>query len=517
MPSRSTRSIPVSLTLLAVLVPAPVLACGGFFCSQTPVDQTAERIIFAVEDDDRISAYVQISYQGERDDFAWVVPVPDVPELDTFPQLAVSALDLATQPVYFGPVCGFALEDSGGVSGPSPSDGVIVLDEQVVGPFETVTIEGESAQELVDWLQDRDYRITDAMVPLVQLYVDDGMKFLALRLSPDADVSDIEPIRMTYPGTRPMIPIRLTAVAAEPEMGIITWVLADRRYGPDNFADLEIDDDLIELDPFGFQSNYLPVVSREVDRAGGQAFVTEYAAPTAELVEQLANTFVPPDPDSILANAALIELLQAHDYVTRLYTRISPEEMTLDPVFRPSRDRSDVSNIHDLSDRPIPDDCPPPPPCVFAYCGPDAICAEAGDLGSPIPACVCEGDTAARPVTGVGGAPAVYCESLSADVASADPGFGDPCLGVDCGTGGTCESINGAATCRCADGLAGVSTSLGSVTCTEARVASSPGDGGGSDSGCGGCGVGPGIPADGALVLLALVLAARRVTRIRRG
>jgi hypothetical protein len=65
----------------------------------------------------------------------------------------------------------------------------------------------------------------------------------------------------------------------------------------------------------------------------GQAFITEYAAPTSE------TAFVDP---------LLQELNGRHKYLTRLNTVISPEEMTVDPVFK-YEDRANVYNIHDLS------------------------------------------------------------------------------------------------------------------------------------------------------------------------
>jgi hypothetical protein len=36
------------LALCATLTPDVAQACGGFFCGRQPVDQTAERILFAV-------------------------------------------------------------------------------------------------------------------------------------------------------------------------------------------------------------------------------------------------------------------------------------------------------------------------------------------------------------------------------------------------------------------------------------------------------------------------------------
>ena len=69
----------LTLILAATLVLSnhePVLACGGFFCQNSPVDQNAERIIFTQNRDGTISAYVQIQYTGGAEDFSWILPLP---------------------------------------------------------------------------------------------------------------------------------------------------------------------------------------------------------------------------------------------------------------------------------------------------------------------------------------------------------------------------------------------------------------------------------------------------------
>jgi hypothetical protein len=82
--------------------PSEADACGGFFCSRSPVAQTAEHIIFTVNADHTVTAYVQIQYQGDKDNFAWIIPAPGVPALSAdFPNLAMTGLDTATQPSYF--------------------------------------------------------------------------------------------------------------------------------------------------------------------------------------------------------------------------------------------------------------------------------------------------------------------------------------------------------------------------------------------------------------------------------
>jgi hypothetical protein len=45
-------------------------------------------------------------------------------------------------------------------------------------------------------------------------------------------------------------------------------------------------------------------------------------------------------------------LLSRYAYLTRVYTRISPQDMTIDPVFKFNTALPDVSNVHDLSRDP---------------------------------------------------------------------------------------------------------------------------------------------------------------------
>src|ERR671928_78331 len=90
----------IGLLLVGALAVTPSAhACGGFFCTNVPVDQAAERIIFAVNDDGTIDAYVQINYTGAPDAFAWVVPVPNPPKLDVVNMTMLRELDRLTQPV----------------------------------------------------------------------------------------------------------------------------------------------------------------------------------------------------------------------------------------------------------------------------------------------------------------------------------------------------------------------------------------------------------------------------------
>jgi hypothetical protein len=261
----------------------PTLACGGLFCQNIPVDQAAERIIFTV-DPEVVTAYVQINYTGNAPDFAWVVPVPSVPEVDVAEIDSFTELQAATDPVFMlppTPDCMFdgdVMPMAAVMEEAESAGGVTVFSSGEAGPyaFDVVGTETGNANALIDWLNENSYRITPEMEPLVHVYVEEGMLFLAMKLQPEQGVQDIQPVKMTYTAQRPMIPLRLTAVAATPNMGIYTWIFGRAQVESLNYAKLQISDDELSLSgPFGGGTDYLQLVSSGIDRYGGQAFITE--------------------------------------------------------------------------------------------------------------------------------------------------------------------------------------------------------------------------------------------------
>jgi hypothetical protein len=171
------------------------------------------------------------------------------------------------------------------------------------------------------------------MEPLINVYVEENFVFLAMRLLPDQGTQDIQPIKVTYDSPVPMIPLRLTAVAANPDMAVLTWFFANEQAVPVNYAHMEIPNDDLRFIVFG-GNNYRQLMREKANSFSGRAFITEYAGPSAN--------FAFTDP-------LLVQLAQEHPYLTRMNTFISPEEMTVDPVFAYDGSRPDVSNVRDLS------------------------------------------------------------------------------------------------------------------------------------------------------------------------
>ncbi len=306
------RVMALSGGLVALLCAGEAMACGGMFCSSQaqPVDQAAERIVFAVDKEQgTVEAHVQITYEGSAKDFAWVVPVKGVPELfpsvdDIFVALSPRTMPLwqlgfSTEgtckgqnggmvPLAMGATDDMAMADSGTwETGGEPGRGARAIDSGAVGPFDYAIVQARSAQALVDWLDDPDgdgdtsdaYFIPDSFQDAAAPYVTDGHNFLALRLQKDKDAGDLVPLGMRYDGDEASIPLQLTAIAATPDMRLQPYVLGDGRAVPVNYLHVEVNE--LAVDWMNAGNNYPDVITRAANEAGGQAFATDFSGSTS--------------------------------------------------------------------------------------------------------------------------------------------------------------------------------------------------------------------------------------------
>lgn len=460
------------LALAGASAPSPVEACGGFFCGQQPVDQSAERIIFAVDRAaNTTDMIVQIGFQGNAMDFAWVVPLGSVPlegSLDTFPQAAMTALDANSAPQIYGG--GYCFDAAAGAprGRTEDEDGeVIVHIRENVGPYDAAVIESDDPDALVTWLRDNGFRVTSPMEPYIAEYADAGMKFLALRLQPESKVSEIAPFRMTLPGTSPAVPLKMTALAAEPEMGILVFVFGDQRFEGANWPNLEIPDEDLVYDYRTGRHNWTSAVAHAVDEAGGQGWVTETAGSTADYLSRLDST-TPADEEQAEAVEALRDLIRPHSYMSRLYTRLSAEEMTSDPVFRRSSG-GDVERFRMIMLEGMDEcggwdtDMPAVSECEFVACGAGGRCFEVAEGESTRAGCACVPGATARTTVGPDGRATIACQDMRMSFLNpgdretpTSPALPDPCIGFSCGAGGTCVPMNMTPTCVCDRGLVAI-------------------------------------------------------------
>ncbi|MBK7773693.1 MAG: DUF2330 domain-containing protein [Sandaracinaceae bacterium] len=292
-------SLLTSVASAWVVAPAPARACGGFFCSaQAPVNQAAERIIFADHGDGTVTAVVQVQYSGPSESFAWVLPVPGIPEVEVSSDLAFNRLMAVSNPLYLmnttvdgvcrqprsdSPTTTFATTSPQFFADAGVGPPVTVVAAGNVGPYEYEVIQLDPSTErpgdvAIAWLGDNGYDVDSLGGSSLGSYLLMGMNLIAFRLTKGNSAGTIRPIRIRYAASCPMVPIRPTAVAAEDDMGVLVWVLGPSRAVPTNYLSLELNEAVLDW-TLG-APNYNDVVTMAANEAGGQGFVTEHAVPS---------------------------------------------------------------------------------------------------------------------------------------------------------------------------------------------------------------------------------------------
>jgi len=502
------------------------------------VNQQSESILFEVGQD-TVTAHVLIRYAGEPESFAWLVPVPNAPELAlseqvTFAlveqgsavQVALNQEQLCPVPEYQcqyhqSPSCGDqgvsggddAAGGTGGAGGDldgggddgnggEPPPGVDVIDMQKVGSYETVTFAADDPGAAVTWLQDNGFIVNDTMTPYMQPYIDAGMVFVAAKLEAGAGIDAIAPLKMTYQGNIPMIPLQLTAVAAEPHLTVSAYIFADTPYAPDGHPEITIPEEELGFSP-DRRSNYPMLMARKIDEAGGDAWVREYSGSTFGyavddpsgccgsegdscgvgfdgLCQCPLDAFDADDCGLVEGLVPGIDLLEGlndnYAFLTRLTTRVSPEEMDYDPAFAPG-DGTPLPPVMTAS-RFTLDSCEADvidkeahaanvavQPCAAVYCGAGECVVT--ELGA---GCRCDEGQVARTFTDLDGETSVTCVPVVRPVdLGANTTLPDTCSNFDCGEG-SCVDLSGFPGCDCnagsgmaVSGCATVTTATGSA------------------------------------------------------
>lgn len=444
--------------------PAEAEACGCFVPPDptVPIVQAGERILFGQENG-IITAHIQVQYSGAAEEFGWLLPMPAIPEMELGSDELFAQLIAQTQPTYrldreyrgdcpFDPNrggggFGSPSNDSAGEGGAGGDAGSPLVLRDSIGPYDFAVLRANEKQPMLDWLDENGFFVPAGTDGVVDPYIQPDGYFLALKLLKGNDVGDLQPVVLKYQSDLPMIPIILTSVAADPNMGVQVWVLGDSRAIPRNYHHTKIND--AALDWINAGANYVDVVTDAVDEIEGHhSFVTEYAGSSSVMVDvldyqgrfgstaQLAamtnaedfinyvnqngyplftnssgpNGFVPSYPALVLSilqsqlpvPSKLLEeditpadyywnigfylgydreqrpemyldldlefsaaelaqqleervieptmaagaMFRTHSYLSRMFTTLSPNEMTKDPVFSFNPDLPEVSNIH---------------------------------------------------------------------------------------------------------------------------------------------------------------------------
>ncbi len=267
-------------------------ACGGCFAPPGSVQVvTDHRMVLSLSPTQTI-LWDQLRYSGQPADFSWILPIRNGAgvRIELGDDQFVSVLDNLTAPVLeppprpYPPYCGVTEEDrqtpSAGAAAADAGTSVQVLQESVVGPYQTVTLHGDDPTALRTWLQTNGYNVPAPTQPVIDYYVGLHLDFVALRLRPGEGVSAMQPVRITSPGYNASLPLRMIAAGTANKVGLLLMVVASARIEAMNFPNGEVAQDSLTFD-FDHPSDPTTDLRTAFDTlnhaSGGRAWVTESA------------------------------------------------------------------------------------------------------------------------------------------------------------------------------------------------------------------------------------------------
>lgn len=166
----------------------------------------------------------QATFQGDADNFGFLVPSPSQPELAESGSEAFSFLSKVTEPeierpTRFEPIftcCAGCIGGTSSVERKSKAEGkaeVRVLDRKNVAGMDAAVLEADSATALVTWLRDNGYAFSDAVKAWAAPYVKAGWKITALKVIKDqaqktSQSAAANTLRLRFKTDRPLFPYR---------------------------------------------------------------------------------------------------------------------------------------------------------------------------------------------------------------------------------------------------------------------------------------------------------------------
>lgn len=284
-------------------------ACGGCFHEPPPPTQTVpsvvtdHRMVFSVSPTQTV-LWDQIEYSGSPGGFAWVLPVKPGAQLQLSHDEWLSSLDAATQVTVQAPIsscqsaspssqssgfgCGSESAGAGATftegvdAGAGGADaGVTVVSQEVVGPYDVVTVRASQGDALGPWLRANGYDVPTTLQPVIDAYTTEGFDFIALKLAPNEGVQAMQPVRVVTPGADLTMPLRMVAAGVGANVGVELFVLSEGRYEPQNFPVGVVDPNRLLWDPAAETSNYTTLAAEVLAGAGGRTWLMESAGPVA--------------------------------------------------------------------------------------------------------------------------------------------------------------------------------------------------------------------------------------------
>lgn len=342
------------LFVLSLFLPATSFAFCGFFAGSAGKNLYNDATsVILMRDGTTTTLSMQNDYAGPAEDFAMVIPVPQVlgkDDVKTLDSKIFDKVDKLAAPrlveYWEANPCRprvMRKKTSKGLDSLLSGTGnsfVKVKAKFNVDEYQIVILSAKDSTSLETWLKDNKYAIPKKAAKYFQPYIQSGMYFFVAKV----DIKKVKkipgggyrlsPIRFTYESDDFVLPIRLGLINSRGSQDLLVHILADnQRYEAGNYPSVTIPTN-IELktkakDNFGvFYSSLFDAVLKKTPKA----VVTEYSWQAKNCDPCPGKPLNRKDLESLGADR--IDANLTNFVLTRLHTRYKAGEVGEDLIFR---------------------------------------------------------------------------------------------------------------------------------------------------------------------------------------
>ncbi|MEZ4462443.1 MAG: DUF2330 domain-containing protein [bacterium] len=348
--------------LVLLLSPSAALGfCGCFVPRASVAKDLAANLyndatqVVLMRDGNQTVLTMQNSYVGPPEDFAMVVPVPQllkVENVKTLDKAIFRKIEQLSAPrlveYWEQNPCG---RDRPAppldiLRGPSKSQdwqgSVAVRAEFVVGEYEIVMLDTNDSAALERWLKANNYRIPDGADAYLKPYVEAGMYFFVAKVDAqkvkfEGGKAALSPLRFNYQSNEFSLPIRLGMINSSGSQDLLIYILAmNQRYEVANRPNITIPTDTSVSDAarYDFSGFYEALFDRAIEQNPG-AVVTEYVWHASGCDPCPPGDGVVLSPEELVTLGATVSNADPRLWIlTRLHARYTADNVGTDLVFR---------------------------------------------------------------------------------------------------------------------------------------------------------------------------------------
>ena len=229
--------------VLLLIISTPAFADGGYFGSNPSEDiyQPAQKAII-LHENGREDLILQVKYEGDVDEFAWVIPVPNYPDVD------VSEPEMFEELAYFTAV--EVYDSDGGIFVCLPAGGgfeaskVDVWEEDVAGIYQYAILSAEDPHALIDWLNTNGYYFPEDGEEIIDHYIDKEWYFVAIKVNIGEEAEGlaegtIQPLKLSFDSDNIVYPLKITSLSSD-RCEVLLYVFADQEVVPKEYQYLSL-------------------------------------------------------------------------------------------------------------------------------------------------------------------------------------------------------------------------------------------------------------------------------------